>query len=148
MDRISEKFAKLGVDNAPGQEVRQRVGEVALRGEAIAGRAVDFSHGDVDAFAPIPGSLDRFVAGFKVGGHQAYTEYRGSGAIREDLARKLSAFTAMPVSGSEGLIITPGTQGALFLAMGATIARGDKVAIVEPDYFSNRKLVEFFDGEL
>jgi aspartate/methionine/tyrosine aminotransferase len=30
--------------------------------------------------------------------------------------------------------------------MGSTFARGDKVAIVEPDYFANRKLVEFFDG--
>src|SRR5699024_5655637 len=42
----------------------------------------------------------------------------------------------------------PGTQGALFLAMGSTVARGDKVAIVEPDYFANRKLVEFFEGEV
>ena len=46
----------------------------------------------------------------------------------------------------QNLIITPGTQGALFLAMGSTISRGDKVAIVVPDYFANRKLVEFFDG--
>ena len=36
----------------------------------------------------------------------------------------------------------------LFLAMGANIARGDRVAIVEPDYFANRKLVGFFDGQL
>ena len=32
--------------------------------------------------------------------------------------------------------------------MGANIICGDKVAIVEPDYFANRKLVEFFDGKL
>lgn len=32
--------------------------------------------------------------------------------------------------------------------MGSTIARGDKVAIAAPDYFANRKLVEFFDGEV
>lgn len=32
--------------------------------------------------------------------------------------------------------------------MGSLIGRGDKVAIIEPDYFANRKLVEFFDGEL
>ena len=32
--------------------------------------------------------------------------------------------------------------------MGALVGRGDKVAIVEPDYFANRKLTEFFDGEL
>ncbi|MCH3914469.1 MAG: pyridoxal phosphate-dependent aminotransferase [Acidaminococcaceae bacterium] len=45
-------------------------------------------------------------------------------------------------------MLTPGTQGALFLALGCLVGRGDKVAIVEPDYFDNRKLVEFFDGEL
>ncbi|SDJ21541.1 pyridoxal phosphate-dependent aminotransferase [Natribacillus halophilus] len=32
--------------------------------------------------------------------------------------------------------------------MGSTVSRGDKVAIVEPDYFANRKLVDFFDGEI
>jgi aspartate/methionine/tyrosine aminotransferase len=46
------------------------------------------------------------------------------------------------------LILTPGTQGALFLAVASTVAAGDKVAIVQPDYFANRKLVQFFDGEI
>jgi aspartate/methionine/tyrosine aminotransferase len=46
------------------------------------------------------------------------------------------------------MIITPGTQGALFLAVASTVAHGDKVAIVQPDYFANRKLVEFFEGEM
>ena len=46
------------------------------------------------------------------------------------------------------MIITPGTQGALFLALGATVTAGTKVAVVEPDYFANRKLVKFFGGEL
>jgi aspartate/methionine/tyrosine aminotransferase len=46
------------------------------------------------------------------------------------------------------LIITPGTQGALFLALGATITNGTKVAVVTPDYFANRKLVVFFGGEV
>jgi len=68
--------------------------------------------------------------------------------IREDLAAKLSCFTGLDIQPDQELIITPGTQGALFLAMGALIARGDKVAIVEPDYFANRKLAEFFEGDL
>ena len=32
--------------------------------------------------------------------------------------------------------------------MGANVMPGDKVAIVEPDYFANRKMVEFFGGEM
>lgn len=148
MDLITEKFAKLGCDNAPGQEGRQKDVSVELRGEKISGIPVDFSHGDVDAFPPIPGTMETFIDGVHVGGKQAYTEYRGKLWIREDLAKKLGDYTGAPVEADSEVIITPGTQAALFLAMGATVARGDKVAIVEPDYFANRKLVEFFDGEL
>jgi len=34
------------------------------------------------------------------------------------------------------------------LALGATVTSGTKVAVVEPDYFANRKLVTFFGGEI
>ena len=147
MDLIEEKFLKLGVENAPGQEVRQSTNKIHLQGEKLSGIPVDFSHGDVDAFEPIPGSLDNFTKGVHVGSKQAYTEYRGSQMIREDIARKLAHFTGSAIDADKNLIITPGTQGALFLAVGSTMVRGDKVAIVAPDYFANRKLVEFFDGE-
>ncbi|MBI1621319.1 pyridoxal phosphate-dependent aminotransferase [Aquamicrobium zhengzhouense] len=147
---IEEKFARLGTDNAPGQEVRQAADgiEKLMRGDTLEGTPVDFSHGDVDAFLPTPGSLEVFSAGYAMGAKQAYTEYRGDIGIREMVAERLSAFTGAPVDARDGLIITPGTQGALFLAIATTTARGDKVAIMQPDYFANRKLVEFFEGEM
>lgn len=148
MNSLDMKFLKLGVENAPGQEGQQNTAQISLRGEPLPGIPVDFSHGDVDAFEPIPGSLDIFVAGVHLGAKQAYTEYRGSRVIREDAAAKLAGFTGAKIDADRNLIITPGTQGALFLAMGSIVGRGDKVAIVEPDYFANRKLVEFFDGEI
>lgn len=146
---IEAKFRKLSTDNAPGQEVRQQSASGTLvRGEALAGRAVDFSHGDVDAHEPTPGSFELFSAGVAKGGAQAYTEYRGDIGIRELIAGRLATFTGAPVEARDGLIITPGTQGALFLAVAATVTRGDKVAIVQPDYFANRKLVEFLEAEM
>lgn len=147
---IQTKFSRLGTDNAPGQEVRHASGSIEsmLRGDKLAGRPVDFSHGDVDAFTPTPGSFEAFSAGVAAGGRQAYTEYRGDIGIREELAERLAAFTGAPVDGRDGMILTPGTQGALFLAVAATVSRGDKVAIVQPDYFANRKLVEFLEGEM
>lgn len=148
MSTILEKFEKLGVDNAPGQEGKRKNGNLDLRGEKLDGIPVDFSHGDVDAFLPLPGSFEAFEKGYRIGGKQAYTEYSGKKIIREDLARKLAEFTGAPIDSSSEIILTPGTQGALFLAMGSLVASGDKVAIVEPDYFANRKLVEFFEGEL
>ena len=147
---INERFAKLGTDHAPGQEVRHGGAalDANLAGDALEGTPVDFSHGDVndDAFAPTPGTLDEFVAGVHRGGSQAYTEYRGGSELRACIAQRLAAFTGAPVSGADELIITPGTQGALFLALGATVNTGDRVAIMRPDYFANRKLVEFLGG--
>lgn len=145
---IATKFRKLGTDFAPGQELRQNDSglDALLRGEPIPGRPVDFSHGDIDAHWPTPGAFDLFAAGVEQGGAQAYTEYRGAMAIRELLAPRLAAFTGAAVDAFNGMIITPGTQGALFLAIAATVSHGEKVAIVQPDYFANRKLVEFFEG--
>nr|WP_319513877.1 pyridoxal phosphate-dependent aminotransferase [uncultured Cohaesibacter sp.] len=149
MSAIEEKFDRLKTENAPGQESRKSGGDMdkALLGDPIEGRPVDFSHGDVDAFEPTPGSFGLFKQGYEEGGAQAYTEYRGRSLIRDMVAERLAAFTKAPVDADNGMILTPGTQGALFLAIAATITAGDKVAIVEPDYFANRKLVQFFDAE-
>ena len=145
---IVEKFSTLGVDNAPGQESLQKNEALDLRGPKLDGAPVDFSHGDVDAHLPTPGSFELFAAGVEEGAAQAYTPYRGRKEILEDVAAKLSAFSGAKIDPAKNLILTPGTQGALFLAMGANIMPGDKVAIVEPDYFGNRKMTEFFGGEL
>jgi aspartate/methionine/tyrosine aminotransferase len=147
---IQNKFARLATDNAPGQEVRQNAASIKtlLRGDVLPGRPVDFSHGDIDAHEPTPGAFDIFAEGVAKGGRQAYTEYRGDLEIREEVATRLADFTGSPVDARNGLIVTPGTQGALFLAVAATVTRGDKVAIVQPDYFANRKLVEFLEGEM
>ena len=149
MKTINEKFKALATDHAPGQEIRQKIDHITdiMRGTIIGGVPVDFSHGDVDAFPPTPGASEIWNDGFARGAQQAYTEYRGSAPIRERVAARLGAFTGKPVDATSELIITPGTQGALFLAIGATVTTGTRVAVVEPDYFANRKLVEFFGGE-
>src|SRR3990172_39994 len=102
MSSIDQKFARLGTDHAPGQEVRHLddAWDTPLRGEALPGVSVDFSHGDVNetAFGPTPGALEEFVEGVNRGGPQAYTEYRGGAELRDRLAAKLAAFTGSPVS--------------------------------------------------
>lgn len=147
---LAARFERLGTDNAPGQEIRQNTAEIGalLCGDVLTGQAVDFSHGDVDAHEPTPGALEFFNAGVARGGEQAYTEYRGGFDIRAQVAAHLADFTGAPVNALDELILTPGTQGALFLAVASCVSRGVKVAIVQPDYFANRKLVEFFEGEM
>ena len=145
---IQEKFEGLGIDNAPGQEALQKSQALELRGEKLEGAMVDFSHGDVNAHIPTPGSFEVFAEGVAEGAAQAYTPYRGRKEILQHVSGQLSAFTGANISPEDNVILTPGTQGALFLAMGANVMPGDKVAIVEPDYFANRKMVEFFGGEM
>lgn len=150
MITLDEKFNALEADHAPGQEVRQDIKDMKaiMRGDKLDGVGVDFSHGDVDAFPPTPGSDIAWKAGFSRGTKQAYTEYRGAAEIRHGLAGRLGKFTGKTISANSELIITPGTQGALFLALGAIVTEGTKVAVVTPDYFANRKLVVFFGGEV
>jgi aspartate/methionine/tyrosine aminotransferase len=149
MMTLDEKFKALEADNAPGQEVRQDIGDInfIMREKKLDGVPVDFSHGDVDAFPPTPDSDLAWKAGFNKGACQAYTEYRGAAEIRKGVADRLGKFTGRPIEADNELIITPGTQGALFLALGATVTDETKVAVVTPDYFANRKLVVFFGGE-
>lgn len=138
---------QLGIDFAPGQSEAAAADLTGIRrGSDLPGPSVDFSHGDVDAFPPPPGAFEAFTAGVAEGGAQAYTEYRGRASIREEVAERLAAFTGAPVDPNRELILTPGSQGALFLAMAACVSSGDEVAIVEPDYFANRKLVHFLGG--
>ena len=150
MTTLDEKFMYLAADNAPGQEVRQNTDQLEeiMRGGKLAGAPVDFSHGDVDAFPPTPGVVEAWQSGFELGGQQAYTEYRGAEPIREKLASRLAIFTGAPISAEQELIITPGTQGALFLALASVVEQQTRVAVIEPDYFANHKLVKFFGGEV
>ena len=147
---VLEKFKALAVDDAPGQEGRQAAVDLSSirRGDPLPGRPVDFSHGDVDAHPPLPEAQAAFAAGLAAGGSQAYTEYRGALSIRDEVADHLADFTGASVDAVDGLLLTPGTQGALFLAIAATVGSGDKVAIVQPDYFANRKLTAFFGGQM
>jgi aspartate/methionine/tyrosine aminotransferase len=143
---IYEKFQLLGVENAPGQELRQGEDGEVLCDLDLSGDPVDFSHGDVNAFPPVPGSFSAFKKGVLEGAAQAYTEYRGRKQIRDDAAEKLSAFMGVTVDPDREIILAPGTQGALFMAAGSVIMPGDRVCFVQPDYFAYRKLVVFFGG--
>jgi len=69
MSALDEKFRALEADNAPGQEARQETGDLdtLMRGERLEGIPVDFSHGDLDAFPPTPGSEEAWKGGFDRG---------------------------------------------------------------------------------
>lgn len=145
MSALTDKFNRLGMENAPGQEGTREGQVMDLAG--FHGKFIDFGHGDVGAHEPLPDAFRYFQEGLKENSDQAFTPYRGRADIAAHVAENLSAFTGAAIDPKKNIILTPGTQGALFLAMGANIMPGDKVAIVQPDYFDNRKMVEFLQGE-
>ncbi|MBV2353975.1 pyridoxal phosphate-dependent aminotransferase [Streptomyces sp. J2-1] len=135
------RFDTISIRNAPGEHAGDGEGRAPHAG-------IDFSHGDVGAFPPHPAAVAAVEAAIADGGGQAYSRYRGHWSVREPLAERLAAFTGAPVDPSQEMIITPGTQAGLFLALSSLVGPGDKVMVVEPDYFANRRIVTYLGGEV
>ena len=140
--RPPSRLGGLDVRQSPGQP-----GIAPARRRAVEVTA-DFSHGDVVPFPPVSGAREHFLDGLADGGHTAYTRYRGNPSVLADLAPRLAALVGSPIDPGREVIITPGTQAGLFLALSALIEPGDKVAVVEPDYFANRRIVRYLGAEL
>ena len=130
------------ISSSPGQEK-----SLSAVGHDNGNEGTDFSHGDVGAFPPIPGSFELLHKAFTDGRRYAYSRYRGHQEIREYLAPHVAEFTGRSLDASSEIIVTPGTQGALFLALSAIAGPGDKVAIVAPDYFANSRIVAYLRAQ-
>jgi len=138
------RLREIDIADSPGQASEAATG---IGAEPKLG-AVDFSHGDVDAFPPSTAALSAFVEAVAEGGHAAYTTYRGNAGVRQRLAGRLAELTGASVDGDRELILTPGTQAALFLSLSSLVEPGDRVALIEPDYFANRRILRHLGAEL
>lgn len=135
---IPRRFAALSVAHAPGQQRTVNPPSDAT--------LVDFSHGDVSAFPPPPAAVEAVAEGVRQGGRWAYTPYRGSADARTYLAGRLAELTGREIDPAGEVLITPGTQASLFLALSAVVERGDAVAIGSPDYFAYRKITQYLEA--
>jgi aspartate/methionine/tyrosine aminotransferase len=142
---IPRRLREIQISQSPGQ---RRVDFWPDDASTTSAVPVDFSHGDVDAFPPHLAAGPAFNAAMAEGGRAAYTPYRGNAQVRVGLARRLAELTGAHVDPERELIITPGTQAGLFLGLASLVEQGDRVGIVEPDYFANRRIVQFLGGEI
>ena len=143
MRPMPRRLSEIQIRSSPGQR-RLSARPAHLDADALA---IDFSHGDVDAFPPHPAAEAAFVTALGEGGRAAYTQYRGNAGVRQRLARRLTALTGAPVDPQHELIITPGTQAALYLSLASLVEQGDRVGIIEPDYFANRRILGFLGAQ-
>jgi aspartate/methionine/tyrosine aminotransferase len=138
LPRAPGRFAHMDASHAPGQQE-----EAADLGGP---RAVDFSHGDVNAFPPAPDAVAAVRRAIDEGATWAYSPYRGHRIVRSALAERLGRLTDADIDPASELLVSAGTQASLYLAMSSIVERGDDVAIATPDYFAYRKIARYLEA--
>jgi len=108
---------------------------------------VDLTYADTARFPAPPWAIKAFTEAAVRGG-MSYTPYKGDGEVRERLAPNLSTFLGISVNPSAELILTPGTQAALFAALATIVENGDSVVMVDPDYLANERLLRYFGANV
>jgi len=107
---------------------------------------LDLTYADTKRFPAPSWAVESFTEVATRGG-RSYTAYRGDGGIRAAAAQNISAFMGIPVDPDRNLMLTPGTQAALYTALSAVLEAGDKAIIADPDYLTNERLIRYFGAE-
>jgi aspartate/methionine/tyrosine aminotransferase len=106
------------------------------------GELLDLTYANTHRFPPPAWVLPDFVAAAR-GGGMTYTPYRGDRTVRSAVAESVSEFLGIEVDSGTELILTPGTQAGLFVGLSAIVGAGDSVALVDPDYMSDERILRF-----
>lgn len=86
---------------------------------------------------PTPSAIVQAGIAALQAGHTFYTSSLGLPALRSAIA----AHYALPSIDAERIIVTPGSSGALWLALAALLDDGDEVLLPDPGYPCNRNFV-------
>jgi aspartate/methionine/tyrosine aminotransferase len=108
---------------------------------------IDTTHFDTVRFPPPDSAVQRFQQAAS-DGSLAYTGYRGNADVLEEVARNISKFLGTTIDPRKNLILTPGTQAALFGALSARVNPGDRVAVMDPDYLFTARMLRFLGAEV
>lgn len=123
-----------------------RDADLALLARAPDG-FMDTTHFDTVRFPPPDWAVDRFAEAAR-DGSLAYTGYRGHPEVLDSVARNAGAFLDLPLAGDKNIILTPGTQAALFAVLSARVNPGEKVAVFDPDYLFTARVLRFLGAEV
>jgi aspartate/methionine/tyrosine aminotransferase len=118
--------------------------ERALEARAVElGRPLlNLTYADTKRFPPPPWALEAFTRAAS-GGGPTYTPYRGDAEVRRHVARSVTDFLGRPVDPERELILTPGSQAALFTVLASLLETGDRVILADPDYLAYERLMTF-----
>lgn len=108
---------------------------------------LDTTHFDTVRFPPPDWALERFAHAAR-DGSLAYTGYRGHPEVLDAVARNASAFLGLDLGGDENVILTPGTQAALFATLSARVNPGERVVVFDPDYLFTARVLRFLGADV
>jgi aspartate/methionine/tyrosine aminotransferase len=108
---------------------------------------LDITYADTHRFPPPEWALPAFTKAAS-GSGMTYTPYRGDTGVLAQVAENVSGLLGVQVDPRRELMVTPGTQAALYTAMAALIEPGDRVVVPDPDYLTSARSVRYFGGEV
>ena len=129
-------------DGAADLGMSGRAADLELHLDGASRGLVDTTHFDVARFPPPDWALPAFVRAAGRGTN-AYTGYRGGSEPRARCAEAIADLMSITVHPDRNLVLTPGTQGALFAALSALVDPGDRVALTDPEYLFSERILRF-----
>ncbi len=137
--QLPERKAEIGMSLREGE----RVLEVnASKHQNL----VDLTYADTKRFPAPDYAIKAFTEAATAGG-LSYTAYRGGKSVRSPVAANVSALMGIDVDPDRNLILTPGTQAALYAALSSVVEEGDKVAMMDPDYLTNERMLRYLSAQ-
>jgi len=149
---IKNKDKNIFPDRITNLELPGRVGSISARQADLnllkiaPDNFLDTTHFDTVRFPPPPWAIDIFNKK-AIDGKFAYTPYRGHNHVLEKLSESISIFMGIDIS-KPNLIIAPGTQAGLFITFSSIVERGDRVALMSPDYLFNARILEYLGANI
>jgi len=136
---LPERHAEIGMSLREGE---RRLEENARTLPDL----VDLTYADTVRFPAPDFAISSFTKAATAGG-LSYTAYRGAGPIRAAVAKNVSDFIGMKVDPDRNLILTPGSQAALYAVLSAVVEEGDKVVMLDPDYLTNERMLRYLSAQ-
>jgi len=146
-NRVPARIENLSLPDRGSIGMSVRDAERELDQVTYAGRLMDLTYADTHRFPPPSWVLPDFTAAAS-GGGMTYTPYRGDATVRAAVAESISAFLGVEVDPDTELILTPGSQAGLFLGLSAAVEAGDTVALSDPDYISDERIIRFLGAQV
>lgn len=125
--QLSKRIEGLTGTGSDGWDVFLKAREMIAAGVDVT--ELTIGEHDIRTAAPILQDMHRSA----LNGHTGYAAVPGTKALRETVARRISARTGVP-TGPENVLITPGGQAALFAAHMAACDAGDTALYIDPYY--------------